>query len=50
MDSEKPSDRSQTKFMTLQSKNVYRTEVDKVEPKLWRFTFGTLILGHLVNI
>ena len=30
------------------SKNVYKTEIDKVEPKLWRFTFGTLILGHPV--
>ena len=48
MDSENPSNRSQTKFMTLLSKNVHRTEIDKVEPKLWRFTLGTLILGHPV--
>ena len=47
MDSEEPSDRSQPKFMTIfLSKNVYKTEIDKVEPKLWRFTLGTLILGH----
>ena len=31
------------------SKNVYKSEIDKVEPKLWRFTFGTLILGHPVQ-
>ena len=31
------------------SKNVHRTEIDKVEPKLWRFTLGTLILGHPVG-
>ena len=36
------------KFMTLLSKNVYKTEIDKLEPKLWRFTLGTLILGHPV--
>ena len=30
------------------SKNVYKTEIDKVESKLWRFTLGTLILGHPV--
>ena len=30
------------------SKNVYKTEIDKAEPKLWRFTLGTLILGHPV--
>ena len=29
-------------------KNVHRTEIDKVEPKLWKFTFRTLILGHPV--
>ena len=23
------------------SKNVYKTEIDKVEEKLWRFTLGT---------
>ena len=49
MDSEEPSDRSQPKFMTLFiSKNVYRTEIDKVEPKLWKFTCVSLILGHPV--
>ena len=49
MVSEEPSDRSQPKFMTLfLSKNVYKAEIDKVEPKLWRFTLGTLILGHPV--
>ena len=47
-DSENPSDRSQIKFMTLLSKNVYRTEIDGVEPKLWRFTCVSLILGHPV--
>ena len=50
MDSEEPSDRSQPKFMTLfLSENVYRTEIDKVEPKLWRFTCVSLILGHPVG-
>ena len=32
------------------SKSIHRTEIDKVEPKLWRFTLGTLILGHPVYI
>ena len=32
------------------SKNVYKTEIDEVQPKLWRFTLGTLILGHPVYI
>ena len=32
------------------SKNVYRTEVDKVEPKLLGFTYVTLILGRPVYI
>ena len=27
---------------------MYRTEIDKVEPKLWWFTCVSLILGHLV--
>ena len=49
MDSEEPSDRSEPKVMTLICrKNVYKTEIDKVEPKLWRYTFGTLFLGHPV--
>ena len=26
----------------------YRTEIDRVEPKLWRFICVTLILGHPV--
>ena len=30
------------------SKNAYRTEIDKVEPKLWRFTCASLILGNPV--
>ena len=39
-----------TKILTLfLSKNVYKAEIDKVKPKLWRFTFGTLILGHSVQ-
>ena len=45
MDSEEPSDRSQPKLMTL---FIYRTEIDKVEPKLWGFTCVTIILGHPV--
>ena len=28
--------------------SVPNVEIDKVEPKLWRFTFGTLFLGHPV--
>ena len=32
------------------SKNVYKTEIDKVEEKLWRFTLGKLILGHPVYL
>ena len=32
------------------SKNVYKIEIDKVEPKLWRFILGTLNLGHPVCI
>ena len=39
----------QTKiYDSFLSKNVYKTEIDKVELKLWRFTLGTLILGHPV--
>ena len=50
MDSEEPSDWSQPKFMSFfLSKNVYKTEIDIVESKLWRFTLGTLILGHPVK-
>ena len=32
------------------SKNVYITEIDKVEPKLWGFTCVSLILGHPVQL
>ena len=32
------------------SKNFYRTEIDKVEPKLWRFTCVSLILGLPVRV
>ena len=35
--------------MIFLSKNVYRTEIDSVEPKLWGFTCVTLILGHPVQ-
>ena len=31
------------------SKNVYKAEIEWVEPKLWRSTLGTLILGHPVS-
>ena len=48
IDSEEPSDRLQPKFMTFLSKNVYRTEMDKVEQKLWGFTCVSIILGHPV--
>ena len=50
MDSEKSSVTSLTTkiYDSFLSKNVYRTEIDRVEPKLWGFTCVTLILGHPV--
>ena len=41
MDSKEPSDSSNQNLTLFLSKNVYKTEIDKVEPKLWRFTLGT---------
>ena len=35
-------------YESFLSKNVYRTEIDKVEPKLWGLTCISLILGHPV--
>ena len=37
-------------YDSLLSKSVYRTEIDRIEPKLWRFTCVSLILAHPVVI